>query len=914
MNSPIQAREDLPRVPYRQAPLVLLLLAAAILAITWPWAANFATATFDHWDPPFHAWKLELVARAILAGHLLPPDGNTNMYYPHPGTLYFEALHWPQAVAAAVLFGLTNFNSLLVYHLVLVFFWALSGLCFWMLLHALGATRCAAWLGAMLFVLMPYRISYAVEFNMQLCFGLPLFFFFMVRYFQRPSIRYACGMAVAWWLQAASELYQAVFLLLILPFPGVALLAARRRLLGDVRRFWLPVVCAAALGGTLTYVLLGPYLTLLNVHAVNRNLLEIATHVLEPFSYLRPGGRFHLLAPFDARQDEMVVYPTLALILLAAAHLVLDARRLAAVAVPRWVTVLRVVRWAALIAFFVLSFVIYYAGSRHHLQALYAALPVVACAFAFLVLFHPTSRDAATLFVTGLFAGAVFAFFMSLGPLLLVRHTGFYAPNPIYVWLYNHLTMLQGFRVVSRFSIYVLIYMVIAAALAWSWIERRWLARPALRGLWLAPMLLAAVECLPRGPLRFSSLEVPYASPVLDFLDRREEPCVLAIVPMGQRSHDSRHMLQIGRTDRLFVYAWGGAYPTYTRQVRDSIDPFNPQPAETARLLRQLWPECLLLEDKPFARDRKPPMMFRPDLQRWRAHDYADFLSAETEVLAKDDRFVLMRLVNPAEPLPEFLKLVRGDLLAAHPHLTFRARVPAGAPPAVLWLDVNGYPAGRWTITDETRDFRLAVPAVFFVDLLPNRFRFHAEGDAPFHLDDFDLAASGPDLPPPADCSVYSANLPWLGHIETVPKLAVPLEIRYRNGFEILACEPLQTVAAPGKTIRLRYYVRCPRNLRIAANSIVRTRLRAPNGQWIEEGISLADTGDLQDLQCQLQPGIYDMEQTISIPERLPPGNYEMSVLLRNPKEKRQVGVQNGRRAKQFPVPIPIRIQAPAAP
>ena len=914
MNSPIQARADLPRVPYRQAPLVLLLLAGAILAITWPWAANFATATFDHWDPPFHAWKLELVARSILAGHLLPPDGNTNMYYPHPGTLYFEALHWPQAVVAAVLFGLTGFNSLLVYHLVLVFFWALSGLCFWMLLHALGATRGAAWLGAMLFVLMPYRLSYAVEFNMQLCFGLPLFFFFMVRFFQRPSIRYACGMAMAWWLQAASELYQAVFLLLILPFPGVALLAARRRLLGDVRRFWLPALCAAALGGTLTYVLLGPYLTLLNVHAVNRNLLEIATHVLEPFSYLRPGGRFHLLPPFDARQDEMVVYPTLALILLAAAHLVLDARRLAAVAVPRWVTVLRVVRWTALIAFFVLSFVIYCSGSRHHLQAPYAALPVVACAFAFLVLFHPTSRDAATLFVTGLFAGAVFAFFMSLGPLLLIRHTGFYAPNPIYVWLYNHLTMLQGFRVISRFSIYVLIYMVIAAALAWSWLERRWLARPALRGLWLAPLLLAAVECLPRGPLRFSALEVPYATPVLDVLDRREEPCVLAIVPMGQRSHDSRHMLQIGRTDRLFVYAWGGAYPAYTRQVRDSIDPFNPQPAETARLLRQLWPECLLLEDKPFARDRKPPMMFRPDLQRWRAHDYADFLSAETEVLAEDDRFVLMRLVNPAEPLPEFLKLVRGDLLAAHPHLTFRARVPAGAPPAVLWLDVNGYPADRWTITDEARDFRLAVPAVFFVDLLPNRFRFHAEGDAPFHLDDFDLAASGPDLPPPADCSVYSANLPWLGHIEAVPESAVPLEIRYRNGFEILACEPRQTAAAPGETIRLRYYVRCPRNLRIAANSIVRTRLRAPDGQWIEEGISLADTGDLQDLHCQLQPGIYDMEQTISIPERLPPGNYEMSVLLRDHREKRLAGVQNGRRAKLFPVLIPIRIQAPAAP
>ena len=33
MNASIQARADLPRVPYRQAPLVLLLLAVAILAV-----------------------------------------------------------------------------------------------------------------------------------------------------------------------------------------------------------------------------------------------------------------------------------------------------------------------------------------------------------------------------------------------------------------------------------------------------------------------------------------------------------------------------------------------------------------------------------------------------------------------------------------------------------------------------------------------------------------------------------------------------------------------------------------------------------------------------------------------------------------------------------------------------------------
>lgn len=902
MNSSIQARADLPRVPYRQAPLVLLALVLALLAITWPWAKTFATGFLQHWDPPFHAWKLEYVARAILGGHLLPPDGNTNMYYPHPGTLYFEALHWPQALVAAPLFALPHANPVLIYHLVLVFFWALSGLCFWMLLHALGTTRAGAWLGALLFVLMPYRISYVVEFNMQLCFGVPLFFFFLVRYFQRPSIRYACGAAVAWWLQASSELYQAVFLLLVLPFLGLALLAGRGHLLRSVRRFWLPALCAAALGGILTWHFLGPYLTLLNVHAVNRNLLEIATHVLEPLSYLRPGGRFHLLAPFDTRRDEMIVYPTAVLLLLATAYLAWGARDAWRRAAPRWIRGLRAIHVGALLAFMLLTFVVYRFGAPPALGTFYAALPVVAVVAGAFLLLHPARRDVPARFAAGLFAGAVFAYFMSFGPLIALRHSGFLADNVLYLWIYKHLSALQGFRVVSRFSLYVLLFLATAAALGWSRIERRWPWRRAgLPAAWAVLLALAVLEAVP-NPFRIRSLPYPPVSAVLDGLDRRTEPYVIAMAPMGDRNNDSRHMLTIARSDRLFVYAWGGAYPTYTQQVRDALNPVDPKPEKAAALLRQLWPDCLILEDKHLSRQARIPV------------NYAELFSGLVDVAAEDERYALLRLRSNPRPDGERIRLVRRDYLAAHPVLTFRARVAPGAPPAVLWLDVNGYVAGRWALADEPQDGRVAIPAAYFVDLLPNRFRFRAEGDAPFILDDFNLAAPGPDLPPPIERPVYSANLPWLGHIEEVPDVAVPLEIRYRNGFEILACEPLETIAAPGGTIRLRYYVRCPRDLQIAANTSVRTRLRAPGGQWIEEGISLADTGDLQDLRCQLHPGIYDLEQTLAIPDRLPPGDYELTVLLRDHREKRLAGVQNGHRAKLFPVPIPIRIQAPAAP
>lgn len=898
------AEAAIPSVPYRQAPLVLLLLIAAILAITWPWAKTFSTGFLAHWDPPFHAWKLEFVARTLLSGHLLPLDGDTNMYYPHSGALYFEALHWPQALVAAAFFGLTNASPVLVYHLVLVLFWALAGVCLWMLLLALGTTRRAALLGALLFTLMPYRISYMVEFNMQLCFGLPLFFFFMVRFFQRPSIRYACGMAVAWWLQATSELYQAIFLLLILPFPGLALMAARRSLLHSFRRFWLPALCAAALGGILTFFFLGPYLTMLDAHQVNRNLNEIATHILEPLSYLRPGGRWHILAPMDARRDEMIVYPTLALILLAATHLVFDARRLARIAVPRWMWALRILRWAALILFFVLTFVIYFAGASKPMASFYAILPVVATLTALLVLLHPTERDTASLFTTGLFAGAIFAFFLSLGPLLTIRHVLFAADNSLYLWLYKHLLALQGFRVVSRFSLFLLLFMVVAAALAWSQIERRWLKRPALRWLWLLPLLGSVAESIPNS-FDVQPIHCPLSTPVLDRLDQMEPPVVIAMAPMGDRSLDSRYMLQIARSDRLFVYAWGGAYPRYTRQVRTAMDPTQPNAVQAAHLLRQLWPECFILEDKHITRRARIPF------------DYSQVFADETDLLAEDDRFALLRLTPPAKPGTEEIRLIRHDLLQANPLLRFRARTPDAAAPATLWLDVNGYPIGRWPITPETREFQVEVPPRHFLPILPNRFRFHAEGDAPFFLDAFEPGPAPFDRPHAPDSEPLASECPpWLGHVPSIPTNALPLDIRYRNGFAILACEPLASSAAPGDIIRLRHYVRCPRDMQTATDMSVHSRLCAPDGTWIEGSTSLASDGDLIDVRCQIHPAIYALEQSLPIPERLPPGDYELKLLLRDGNDRRMRGTQNGKSGKLFSVPIPIRIlpQAPAAP
>ena len=72
------------------------------------------------------------------------------------------------------------------------------------------------------------------------------------------------------------------------------------------------------------------------------------------------------------------------------------------------------------------------------------------------------------------------------------------------------------------------------------------------------------------------------------------------------------------------VYAWGGAYPQYTQQVRDRLDPKAFRPAEAAELLRQLWPECLLLEDKKVT--RRPQAKIPFDYAHGFAGDFENFI------------------------------------------------------------------------------------------------------------------------------------------------------------------------------------------------------------------------------------------------------------------------------------------------
>ncbi len=884
------------KVPYKWVPVLLLGFAAAILLVTWPWAKTFASGVLRHWDPPFHAWKLEYAARQLLAGRLLPFEGNTNMYYPYTGAFYFEALHWPQAVVAAALFGLTNAGPVLVYHIVLVFFWALSGVCLWMLLRALGVSAVSAVLGALFFTLMPYRISYQVEFNMQLCFAIPLFFFFLVRYFQRPCVGYACGMAIAWWLQATSELYQAVFLVLVLPFPILAMMSGRWSLVRSLKKFWLPMLAALMLSGVLAFVWLWPYTVMLQSQTLTRGLQEISQHVLEPLSYLLSHGHTGLFGTIKARRDEMSVYPTLLLIVLSAVYLAFRFKNDRRILVPRWYSTLRYGRALVLLLFLLITILLACSFIHPHVAHLYSLLPVLACALSIPLMFDRGRRGLPSGFMNGLFASALLAFFMSLGPRILSSISKFSCVNWIYIWQYDLFEFLHGFRVVSRFAFFVLLWMTLASAFGldelFRWANSRGRRFMALAGVGVLLVIFAA-ECIPTSKRTILPLPCPIESAVLSGLDKRAEPYVLAIVPMGLRDWDSQHMLQVARSHRLSVYAWGGTYPPYTSEVLEALSVLHGNDIpKAAELLHQLWPDCLLLEDKAFSRSPSTNINY--------AKAFANVATVEDE----DSRFVLMRLKPETHPEVELLKLIRHDYLVNNPQVAFSAVCAESEKQGVVWLDLNGCFVGKWEITNVPQTIRLVLPDSLFSRYSPNRLRFHSESTAGFFLRDFKMEPAGVGIPE-AD-SDPDTFMPWQGQVHDLPATAFPLDAEYPGGFRIFSAEVLDNTVEVGGTIRMRYYVRLPRKLRSLTSLSLKTGI-TQNGRVIfESGESLNMYTDMSLFWTGRRNGMFVMEQVVTLPDLcVEGGEYGLAITIKNSQGERISGrSESGEKVKRLYLPL----------
>lgn len=748
-----------------RAPLLAFAGAAGlILVLTWPWCLHWKGEFLAHWDPPFHAWKLEFMARRILAGDIFCSSGgtgNTNMLYPQSGALYFEALQWPPALFAALLFALARLPSETVYHLSLLVFWALSAPCMYWLLRELACGKAAALAGALVFCILPHRMTYCVEFQMELVFAIPLVYLFLLRFFRRGSLADAAGIAASWWLLAVSELYEAVFVLMSLPVLALAFLAARPRLILD-RKLWLGGLAAGATGAALVPAMLLPYLTQQGEGTVVRLLDEVVKHSAQPFSYFLPWGRFRPWK-LDAFADEFSLYPTLAVLLLATAAAVLWLRRDWTAApssgaeaaggaawrrafrrLPALVHAAPPLFWLAFMAVLLVPLLARPFWTKPLAQRAYVLWKCFLWSLLPLLFVPRRGESARTTFLRGFAAAAALAWAFSFGPRIMVgaaRSIG----NRFYLACYRQwLPFLANFRVVSRFGVLVLFFLVLAAACALDAAARRRgrKTRIALAALFVS---LCALESMPPPAWvgTYRKISEMRAHPVVRRLLAERPPCTLAAVPVTTRMLEGMRMFSLLKDDFPYVYVWGGYFPPFAQGIADHFQ-HNERSAWHADLA-SIHPEVLVLADRPrkavLLPDYEPfdpaetpeggipgeHLTLRVDWERW--------MAPVAVPVARDKRFTLYRL-KPLPPAPRAVKRFRSDVGRLNPLL--EADLLFEGPAAPVAVSLNGHPLGGFS-PDGAGTVRIrldlaGVPRKVWSKSAPNELAFSAgdgTGEAP---------------------------------------------------------------------------------------------------------------------------------------------------------------------------------------
>lgn len=640
--------------------LILIALSILILLAVWPWPLYFLHGFARHWDPPLHIWKLSWNIKHILGGKVFLPEYNANIFYPHAYTLCFDDLFWIPSWFAAIVYKFYP-NEIFTYNITFLVMWVFSGLCMYLLLIELKLSKLASFFGAVAFCLVPYRTSYYMEFNMQLCFGIPLVFLFMVRFIKNPTLKNGLGLAISFWAQAVSALYYAVIIACSLPF---LLLPWWRAITKRLRKkeFYIYLIVILIVGLGLGSLYLWPYMVLEHTSHMYRSLSEINRHSAQPLSYFlmkRHAAIFfgHVLVV----PPENVIFPGFTLLFLAAYFLWIKKIDLMAEKKVFAYNILSWIRITALCAFFLMCFML--PDQKSHMQmhvsfALNLILyTLLISSFSLSVIWE--KADDRNRFIEGLASASVVAFILSMGPLIKTGHHGFLGFNEIYLFLYKYSYILKSLRVLSRFSIIIIVLFIVSASFVINDLTRgkswqKLLVIPII-GLifWESHVMKYRYWVQP------SNLLSTKISKVLD-----DHPLhSLIVIPIGDRNDDGRYMMSVADSKYLLVNGWDAFYPRYAKKMSLLFSKGNINQALT--LLKRLWPSPYILID-----------LKRTFSLRGEGYGTSDAaIRRSCCFVVKDNHFSLYKLKGKVNVGNEYIRYIRLDFLRHANSIVFKARL-----------------------------------------------------------------------------------------------------------------------------------------------------------------------------------------------------------------------------------------------
>ena len=241
---------------------IALAYTAIALVMTWPLVRHIGSEiASDLGDPVFNSWVLMWTGGQVLAA--LRVDFNAihqywhgNIFYPEPLTIAFSEHLTPQMLQGLPIFAATG-NIVLVYNLLFLSTFVLSGLGTYLVVRDLTGRPAAAFVAGLAFAFAPYRFVQMPHLQVMSSQWMPFALYGLRRFFESRRRRPLAGAAAA---IVAQNLSCGYYLLFFPPFIAACALyeMVRRLLLGNVR-VWSALIVAAVVVAAATWPFVSPY-------------------------------------------------------------------------------------------------------------------------------------------------------------------------------------------------------------------------------------------------------------------------------------------------------------------------------------------------------------------------------------------------------------------------------------------------------------------------------------------------------------------------------------------------------------------------------------------------------------------------------------------------------------------------------
>jgi hypothetical protein len=284
---------------------------ALVAAITWPQMARLDQVP-DLGDPLFSIWRIAWVNHQIWRHPFALFD--TNIFYPARLTLAYSDPVIVPSLLVAPLFWI-GIPKAVVYNVLLLSAFVLSGVTMYYLVRALTGRRDAAAIAGAVFASYPFRFEHYGHLELQMSMWMPLTLWAVHRTMARGHWRDGVTAGVAFALQMLSSLYFGLFFAVYLLVLGAAVWIGRR----FPARPIVALAGGAALAAAIIAPVAAPYLA--NKAAMgDRDAATVEFYSARGEDYLKAHVRARLYQRWSHRaRAERQLSPHLAPIALAVA-------------------------------------------------------------------------------------------------------------------------------------------------------------------------------------------------------------------------------------------------------------------------------------------------------------------------------------------------------------------------------------------------------------------------------------------------------------------------------------------------------------------------------------------------------------------------------------------------------------------